>query len=110
MDLLEGNLKGAQENYLKEPSGLSRLRGLAITRRLTDGEAAGKQALADLQSEYGENSIYQQAQVFAKWNEADRAIETLERATEMGDSGLIRTPTDTLIDPTPHRTDLKAHL
>lgn len=110
MELLEGNLKGAQENYLKEPSGLSRLRGLAITRRLTDGEAAGKQALADLQSEYGENSLYQQAQIFAQWNETDRAIDALERGIEMGDSGLILAPTDPMLDPIRHRPEFKAIL
>jgi hypothetical protein len=110
MDLLEGNLAGAQANYRKEPSGLSRLRGLAITRRLTDGEAAGSQALAELLSEYGENSLYQQAQVFAQWNQADRAIAALERGIEVGDSGLILAPTDPMLDPIRHSREFEAIL
>lgn len=110
MDLLEGNPAEAQENYRKEPSGLSRLRGLAIANRLIDGEAAGQKALEELLDEYGDNSLYQQAQIYAQWNQPQHAIEALGRGIEAGDSGLILAPTDPLLDPIRHSREFEAVL
>lgn len=110
MDLLEGNLAAARANYHKEPSKLSRLRGLAITSRLIEGEEAGAKALSRLLAEYGENSLYQQAQIHAQWNEPRLAIDALERGIEVGDSGLILAPTDPMLDPIRHRHEFEAIL
>lgn len=99
MDLLEGKAGEAQEYYRKEPSSLSRLRGLAMTEYLLNGPEAGDKALSALIEEYGENSLYQQAQVHAQWGQADRAIDALQRGLEIGDSGLVLANSDPMLDP-----------
>lgn len=99
IDLLEGNIDAAQESYRKEPGELTRLRGMAIIAQLKSGRAEGEKVLAEMLDKYGENSLYQQAQIFAQWDESDRAIEALERGIEARDSGLILAKTDPLLDP-----------
>jgi len=43
--------------------------------------------------------LYQQAQVLAQWGEPDTALERLQRARQVGDSGLIYARNDPLLDP-----------
>ncbi len=45
-------------------------------------------ALAQLIHRYGDAASYQQAQVYAAWGDAPRALEALERARRTGDPGL----------------------
>lgn len=102
MALVEGDIEAAEGNYLKEPGELTRLRGLAITRQRLRGKEAGEAALGEMLREFGENSLYQQAQVYAQWNDRDRALEALEGGLAAGDSGLILALTDPLLDPIRH--------
>lgn len=99
MDLVEGRFEAARENYIKEPGEISRLRGLAITANRIMGKAAGESALASLIQKYGDNTLYQQAQVHAQWGASDQAIDALSRGLESGDSGLVLAKTDPLLDP-----------
>ncbi len=43
--------------------------------------------------------MYQQAEVMAQWGRADEAMARLQRAREIGDSGLSMVATDPLMDP-----------
>ena len=45
-------------------------------------------ALAQLIHQYGDSASYQQAQVYAAWGDAPRALEALQRARRAGDPGL----------------------
>ena len=47
----------------------------------------------------GDASLFQQALVLAQWGNADEAVARLERARQIGDSGLIYLATDPLLDP-----------
>jgi hypothetical protein len=55
--------------------------------------------MAEMIAEFGDNSLYQQAQVLAQWGEYDSAVTALERAYQKGDSGLVLSRNDPLLDP-----------
>jgi TolB-like protein len=94
-----GKLAEARAAYLKEPSAMFRLRGLAALEHRAGNQAAADKALAQLVSEVGDAAMYQQAQVMAQWGRADEAMARLRRAREIGDSGLTSIATDPLLDP-----------
>jgi TolB-like protein len=99
MAVLQADWQRAAGFYRKEPNSLSRLRGLAIVEHKLGDVARADAALADLVAEFGDNSLYQQAQVRAQWGEADRALAALEKGFDAGDSGMVLMLTDPLLDP-----------
>jgi TolB-like protein len=94
-----GKLADARAAYLKEPSAMFRLRGLAALEHRAGNQAAADKALAQLVSEVGDAAMYQQAQVMAQWGRADEAMARLQRARAIGDAGLPMIATDPLLDP-----------
>jgi TolB-like protein len=94
-----GRLAEARAAYLREPSAMFRLRGLAGLEHRAGNQAAADRALAQLISEVGDAAMYQQAEVMAQWGKADEAMAKLQRAQEIGDSGLSMVATDPLLDP-----------
>jgi TolB-like protein/Tfp pilus assembly protein PilF len=97
-----GKLAEARAAYLKEPSAMFRLRGLAALEHRAGNQPAAERAFAQLVSEVGDSAMYQQAEVMAQWGRADEAIAKLRRAREIGDSGLIMIAADPLLDPIAH--------
>jgi TolB-like protein/Tfp pilus assembly protein PilF len=97
--LLSGDLKGAEAQYRAEPSGLFRLGGLAIVLKRQGKAEAAKAALAQLKAEFGDNGLYQQAQVYAQWDDIRSALDTLRRARAAGDAGLTLINSDPLMEP-----------
>ena len=95
-------LDDARTAYLKEPSAMFRLRGLAILEYRTGKGSAAKQAFQQLETQVGDAAMYQQAEVLAQWQKADDAMSRLERARAIGDSGLSYVATDPLLDPISH--------
>jgi TolB-like protein/Tfp pilus assembly protein PilF len=97
--LLGGDAAAARASYAREPSRLTQLRGLAIAdRKLGAGEAAERHMQA-MVAGFGDNSLYQQAQVRAQWGEGEAALAALEAALAAGDSGLVQLRGDPLLDP-----------
>lgn len=97
--LLRGQVKEAKAWYEKESSTLSRLRGMATaTMRLGDSGAA-ERFRSELVAQFGTNSYYQQAQIFAQWQRLPDALQALEKAYEYGDSGLVLMHSDPMLDP-----------
>ena len=94
-----GKLAEARAAYLKEPSAMFRLRGLAALEHRAGNQAAADKALAQLISDVGDAAMYQQAEVMAQWGRADEAMARLQRARAIGDSGLIMIATDPMLDP-----------
>jgi TolB-like protein/Tfp pilus assembly protein PilF len=94
-----GKLKEARAEFAAEPTNFFRLSGLAIVEHKLGNRAAAEKALDELVTEMGDASLYQYAQVLAQWGRADDAIARLERARQIGDSGLIYLATDPLLDP-----------
>lgn len=94
-----GKLDEAREAYAAEPAPMFRLRGLAILERRAGNAAAAEKAFNALVSEIGDAAMYQQAEVMAQWGRTDDALARLQRAREIGDSGLSYVATDPLLDP-----------
>lgn len=94
-----GKLPEARAAYQREHSAMFRLRGLAILEHRAGNQGAADSAFSELVSEVGDAAMYQQAEVMAQWGRADEAIAKLERAREIGDSGLSYLATDPLLDP-----------
>lgn len=94
-----GKFAEAREAYAKEPSGMFRLRGLAALEHRAGNQSAAERAFAQLVSEVGDAAMYQQAEVLAQWGQADAAMAKLQRAREIGDSGLTMAATDPMLDP-----------
>ncbi|MFL6725571.1 MAG: TIR domain-containing protein [Sphingomicrobium sp.] len=94
-----GKLAESRAAYLKEPSAMFRLRGLAALEHRAGNQAAADLALSQLVSDVGDAAMYQQAEVMAQWGKADEAIANLYRAREIGDSGLTMIATDPFFDP-----------
>ena len=79
--------------------------GGRVVRKLVglvvDGDCvpAARAAMSQLVAEDGDRVSYQQAQVLAQWGDRDAALERLEHALGVGDSGLIYARNDPLLDP-----------
>jgi len=94
-----GRLVDARKEFQAEPDPEFSLTGLAIAERKLGHSAAADKALAQLVANMGDSALYQQAQVLAQWGRNDDALAKLQRAREIGDSGLIYVSTDPLLDP-----------
>ncbi|MES2903541.1 MAG: TIR domain-containing protein [Pseudomonadota bacterium] len=82
-----------------ETSAMFGLTTTAILEHRAGNRAAADKAQADLVREFGDAALYQQAQVMAQWGRTDQAIELLERARIVGDSGLVSVASDPFLDP-----------
>ncbi len=89
----------AQTEYAAEPSKDVRLTGLAVVERRLGRNAEAQAALGELVAAMGDQVLYQQAQVQAQWGALEAALELLERARAVGDSGLIYARNDPFLDP-----------
>ena len=89
----------AEREFAAEPQTQFRLCGLAIAYAKLGRSQEAQKAFADLVSQVGDSAVYQQAEVLAQWGRTDEALRHLERAREVGDSGLIYVLTDPLLDP-----------
>ncbi|MGY6552536.1 MAG: TIR domain-containing protein [Erythrobacter sp.] len=97
--LMMGDAAGALAAAKAERVPLFSLTASAIAaEKLGDREAA-RAALASILTDYGETSLYQQAQIFAQRGEVAAALDLLERAFAVRDPGLLFTRNDPLLDP-----------
>ena len=94
-----GRLQEARKEFQAEPTSFFRLSGLAIVEHKLGNRTAAEKAMEELVNEMGDASLYQHAEIFAQWGRPDEAIDRLERARKVGDSGLIYLATDPLLDP-----------
>lgn len=97
--LLLGQLDQARKSFSAERSSLFGLVGIAIIDWKQHHPDAAQAALARLIAENGDNSLYQQAEVYAQWEDRERAMTALRRARETGDAGLGLMRNDPLLDP-----------
>jgi TolB-like protein/tetratricopeptide (TPR) repeat protein len=97
--LMLGRLEEARSAYAAEPVEDFRLAGLAIVEHRLGNANAASAAMEKLVADHGDRVLYQQAQILAQWGDPDAAIDKLQRALEIGDSGLIYARNDPLLDP-----------
>ncbi len=97
--LMLDQLEEAKNAYAQERNSLISLPGRAVIAN-REGQDDDAQKLFDrLVEEYGDNGLYQQAQVLAQWGETDAAFSTLARAQAEGDSGLVYLLNDPFLEP-----------
>jgi tetratricopeptide (TPR) repeat protein len=97
-----GRAGDALKEFEAEPEGQFHFSGLAVTRHRLGDQAGAKKAFSDLVSQVGDSALYQQAEVLAQWGRIDDSLEDLQRARQVGDSGLTYAATDPLLDPLRH--------
>jgi TolB-like protein/tetratricopeptide (TPR) repeat protein len=89
----------AKASLDKERSAMFRLTGLAILGQKTSDKALAERSYGQLVAELGDAALYQQAQVLAQWGRTSEALDRLERARAVGDSGLTALVTDPFLAP-----------
>ncbi len=94
-----GRTADALKEFEAEPGASFRLSGLAVTELRLGNRVAAQKAFDQLVNEVGDSAAYQQAQVLAQWGRADEAVDRLQRARAVGDSGLTYAGTDPMLDP-----------
>lgn len=97
--LLSGNAKDAEAEYQSEAVRVFSLTGIAIASHKLGSAARAKTAFDELVGEYGDNSLYQHAEILAQWGEIDAAIDKLEQAWAAKDAGMLLAKTDPFLDP-----------
>jgi TolB-like protein/Tfp pilus assembly protein PilF len=94
-----GDIKAAEQSYLAEPNDLFALPGQAIILARTGRKPLADAALARLVAAHGDNSLYQQAQIFAQWGDIPTALARLTEARRQRDAGLALLRNDPLLRP-----------
>jgi len=97
--LMLGRIEDARAAYAAEPVEDFRLTGAAIVEHRLGNATAARAAMTRLVADLGDRVLYQQAQILAQWGDPDASIASLQRAHEIGDSGLIYARNDPLLDP-----------
>ena len=107
---LQGRYPQALDYFAKEPNALLGLKGLAITNAKLNKDAAANKAMKEMIAEYGDNSLYQQAEILAQWGKTEEALDALEKARLVGDAGLVLARNDPQLAPLRSETRFKALL
>ncbi|GAA4721083.1 TIR domain-containing protein [Sphingomonas lutea] len=94
-----GRLPEARAALDQENSAMFRLTGLAIYAHKAKDAALAEASFRDLVAQEGDAALYQQAQVLAQWGRSNDALDRLERARAVGDSGLVALATDPFLAP-----------
>jgi len=97
-----GRVPEALKEFQAEPDAQFRFSGLAIAQFRLGNQAAAEEAFKQLVSQSGDSAVYQQAEVMAQWGRVPDALERLQRARQVGDSGLTYAATDPFLDPLRH--------
>lgn len=105
--ILLGRPQEAIEAARQESFALVREPCLAIAYDMLGNGEAARQAMTALVKQYGNAGLYQQAQVLSAWGQADAAMNALDRAFELGDSGLTYLYVDPFLDPLRERADFE---
>ena len=97
--ILQGDAAGGLAAAAQEPVLLFKLTATAIAAGKQRETASADASLAALIRDYGEASLYQQAQINAQLGAVEPALAALEKAFAMRDSGVLWAPNDPLLDP-----------
>ena len=97
--LLLGRLDEASAEFAKERIGLLAIPGKAMVAIRRGDQAGALRAFEELRREEGDNGLYQQAQVLAQWGRLRQALDALDQALEVSDSGLVYLLSDPFLKP-----------
>ncbi len=97
--IMLGDLEQAETEFDRETNNLLALPGRAIVAAKGGNLSQSKQHLALLIEEFGDNALYQQAQVYAQSGDPEKAFAALDRAYVTADSGLVYLLNDPFLNP-----------
>jgi TolB-like protein/Tfp pilus assembly protein PilF len=106
---MKGDIAAAAKSFGEEPSKVRRLTGEAMVAAKKGDRAKAEALLAQMIAEFGDESEYQYAQIFAQWGDQGKSLAALQSARDHDDSGLVMMQADPLLDPirkTPEFSDL----
>ena len=107
---MQGRVDRAAAEFAQENVGLLAIPGRALVALRRKDLAAAQRELAALRSEEGDNGLYQQAQILAQWGKKDEALDVLDRAVGVRDSGLVYLFSDPFLEPLHGETRFKSLL
>lgn len=96
--LMMGQVGEAARSVAAEKSELRRLTAEAMVAQRQGDMVKAEAALRKIDTQFGTNALYEQAQVLAQWGATDRGMAALLKAAATGDPGLVLIKTDPLID------------
>lgn len=94
-----GKIDQAEAEFAQEKIGLLSLPGRAFVAQRRGDTAGVTRALADLASAFGDNGLYQQAQILSQSGKLDAAISALQSARAKQDAGLVLMFNDPFLKP-----------
>ena len=98
LDLLEGRLQEALDEFQKKGSDVGNLLGQSMVAYTHGQEAASRAALDELIASHAADSTYQIGEAYAWRGEKDKAFKWLDRAIRQRDSGLNGIRYDPLLE------------
>lgn len=96
---MTGKFNEAKAAFTAEPLLSARLQGLAVVEHKLANQPAAQSAYQELITSLGAGASYQQAQVLAQWGDNEGALQRLDQAASVRDSGLLLAKTDPMLDP-----------
>jgi tetratricopeptide (TPR) repeat protein len=72
---------------------------LAIAYDKLGRRADAESMLTSVQSWYGDRGAYQYAEIYSQWGQESQALDWLDKAVRLRDSGLVSLKVDPLMDP-----------
>ena len=97
--LQQGHTELGLTEVEQEPLTWMRISGMAILLHHLGRKEEAEASMALLITDFQDNGLYQQAQVYAQWGDTDQAIKTLHKSREIGDPGTSQLLVDPLMDP-----------
>ncbi|TLZ50468.1 MAG: tetratricopeptide repeat protein [Gammaproteobacteria bacterium] len=94
-----GNFQKARASCEIKPDHWGSQWCLAVTYDKLGRHADAEAVLAKLRASNGDGPAYQYATIYAQWGETAKALDWLEAAVRLHDTGLAYLKTDPLIDP-----------
>jgi hypothetical protein len=72
---------------------------LAIVYHKLNRQSDADAALAETMAAYGDDASFQYAEIYAQWGNIPKALEWLETAYRVHDTGLVDLKVDPMLDP-----------
>jgi len=94
-----GDYEKAIDLFEREPVAFVKLTGLAIAQNKLGQQDNAQQYLDKLIAAEGERASYQYAQIYAQWGETEKALDALEHAWEIRDTGFVLINMDSYLNP-----------
>jgi TolB-like protein/DNA-binding winged helix-turn-helix (wHTH) protein/Flp pilus assembly protein TadD len=103
-----GDLQSARASCESKPDNWVSQQCLAIVYDKLGRRADAEAELAKMKSAYADSLAFEYAGVYAQWGDRARALDWLDKAVRLRESGLTSMKTDPLVDPLRHEPRFQA--